>query len=356
MSARPRVALVAATSDILGGQAVQAETLARALRGDGWDVTYVPINPPFPHGLRWVRRVRYARTLVNEALYVRALAALRGVDVVHLFTASYWSFLLVTAPVVAAARALGLPLVLNYHSGEADDHLSRFGPLVHPWLRRADAIIVPSAYLQAVFARHGYAARVVPNAIELERFPFRAREALLPVVLCNRNLEPHYRVDDVIRMHARLAATHPGAVLAVAGTGSEAARLRRLAGAVAPGSVQFLGRVEPDHMPALYDASDIFVNASVIDNQPLSVLEAFAAGVPVVTTPTGDLANMVHDGETGLLVAPRDPAALAGAVESLLHDPARARAMARRARDTVARHAWPAVRAAWADVYQGAVA
>src|SRR5688572_17073050 len=119
------------------------------------------------------------------------------------------------------------------------------------------------------------------------------------------------------------------AELWVAGTGSEDARLRRLAEELAPGSVRFVGRVEPGGMPALYDACDVFVNASVIDNQPLSVLEAFAAGLPVVSTPTGDIASMVKNGETGLLVGPEDPAALADAVESLLGDHTRARALAR---------------------------
>jgi glycosyltransferase involved in cell wall biosynthesis len=272
--AKPRIALVAASADILGGHAVQALTLADALRGDGWDVVLVPINPGFPRGLGWLRRVRYARTAVNELLYVRELAALARADVVHLFTASYWSFLLVTLPVLAAARFYRVPVVLNYHSGEAADHLARFGPLVHPWLRLADALVVPSTYLARIFARHGHPARVVPNAVALERFPFRARPALRPRLLDNRNLEPHYRVDDVIRAHARVRQRHPDAQLALAGVGSESERLRRLAAALAPGSVRFLGRVEPADMPALYDACDVFVNASVIDNQPLSVLEA----------------------------------------------------------------------------------
>jgi len=76
-SGRPRIGMVAASLDILGGQCVQAVNLAAALRGEGMDVTYIPINPPFPAGLRWLRRLRYARTLLNETLYLPSLARLR---------------------------------------------------------------------------------------------------------------------------------------------------------------------------------------------------------------------------------------------------------------------------------------
>ena len=302
MTSRPRIALVAASTDILGGQAMQARTLVDSLRRDGWGVTFVPVNPPIPPGLRWVRSIPYARTIVNEAAYLAYMPMLAHVDVVHVLTASYWSFLLSAAPALLAARLLGKRSVLNYHSGEADDHLTRYGALVHPWLRLADAIVVPSQYLRDVFARHGYQVAVVPNVVELDRFHYRERDRLRPLLLSNRNLEPHYRVEDAIEAHARLLLHHPDARLVVAGSGSQEQTLARLATRVADGTVRFLGRVEPGRMPLLYDSCDVFVNASVVDNQPLSVLEAFASGLPVVTTPTGDLAAMVRPGETGLVV------------------------------------------------------
>src|SRR5437879_13043163 len=95
-----------------------------------------------------------------------------------------------------AARRFGKRIVLNYHSGEAEDHLARWGRLVHPWLRLADEIVVPSEYLKAVFARHGYRARVVPNIVDTGRLRYRARPPLRPRLLSTRNLEPDCRVDN----------------------------------------------------------------------------------------------------------------------------------------------------------------
>jgi L-malate glycosyltransferase len=348
---KPRVAVVAPSLDILGGQGVQARSLVQALEGDGYPVTFLAINPTFPPGLGWLRNIRYLRTCANQLMYLPSLTRLASVDVVHVFSASYWSFLLAPVPAMAAARSLNKRVVLHYHSGEADDHLSNWGTLVHPWLRLAHEIVVPSEYLRSVFARHGYHARVIPNVVDVSRFRYRDRAPLRPRLLSTRNLEPYYRVDVILEAFARFKVQEPAATLIVAGCGSEEARLRRLAASLADDAIHFVGKIDPEAMPTLYAEADIFLNASVVDNQPVSIIEAHSAGLPVVSTATGDIPFMVRDGETGLLVPPGDGAALADALVTLWHDPDRARHMARQARREVEKHTWPAVRDAWAEVY-----
>lgn len=348
---RPRIALVAFSLDILGGQGVQACTLVGELRKEGYEVFFVPFNPRVPRPLRGVQRYRYVRTLLNQALYLPSLRQLRAADVVHVFSASYWSFVLAAVPAILAARSLGKRIVLHYHSGEADDHLARWGGLVHPWLRLVDEIVVPSEYLRGVFARHGYRVRVIRNVVDTSCFRYRERTLLRPRLLSTRNLEPYYRVDNTLEAFALLKAPYPEATLTVAGYGREEGRLRRLAASLGASGIRFVGRVEPGAMADLYEEADVFVNSSVVDNQPVSVLEAFAAGLPVVSTETGDIAAMVRDGETGLLVPPGDPAAMAKAVADLLDNPDRALGMARRARREVEEYTWPRVRDAWAAMY-----
>ncbi|MGE0453605.1 MAG: glycosyltransferase family 4 protein [Vicinamibacteria bacterium] len=349
----PSVTLVAASLEILGGQGVQAATLLEQLRADGQRARFLPIDPELPRAARPLRRVRVLRTLVNQALYLPSLRRLAQSDVAHVFCAAYWSFLLAAVPAILAARALGKRVILNYHSGEAPDHLARWGALVHPWLRRVDAIAVPSEFLGEVFARHGYRAHVIPNVVDLGHFRFRDRDAGRLRLLSVRNFEAHYRVGNSIEALAVLLRRRPHATLTVAGYGSEEAALRRTAARLR-GAVRFVGRVPPSAIAELYDAHDVFLNSSVIDNQPLSILEAFACGLPVVTTATGGIASMVRDGETGLLVPPDDPVALAAAVERLAQAPGEARELARRARLAVARHTWPEVRERWLKLYAGA--
>ncbi len=348
-----RIAVVAPTLEILGGQAVQARALMDGLQSEGHEVLFVPINPGFPPAFRWLRRARYVRTVINEAHYLPSLLRLRQADLVHVFSASYWSFVLAPLPAMLAGRNFGKRVVLNYHSGEAADHLARWGLLVHPWLRLADEIVVPSEYLRAVFARHGYRTRVIRNVVDTSRFHYRERSPLRPRFLSTRNLDQYYRVDITLEAFARVKARCPDATLTVAGYGPEEGRLRRLAASLAVTGIRFIGRVEPGAMPRLYDGADIFLNSSVLDNQPVSVLEAFAAGLPVVSTGVGDLAALVRDGETGLVVPPGDPGAMADAAMTLLASSDRAAVLARRARQDAERYTWAHVRHEWAAVYAG---
>jgi glycosyltransferase involved in cell wall biosynthesis len=346
-----RVTIVAASLEILGGQGVQAALLIGALRGENCDVRLLPIDARLP---RWLRRIPYVRTVANQAMYLPSLASLRHADVVQVFSASYWSFLLAPVPAMLAARLLGKRVILHYHSGEAADHLARWGALVHPWLRLAHEIVVPSEYLRGVFAAHGYKTKVIPNIVDLSQFRFRERRPLHPRLLSLRNLEPYYRVDMILHAFAAIRRRRADATLTVAGYGGEEARLKALADELGVASaVRFVGRTEPACVPALFDESDIFVNSSVLDNQPVSILEAFAAGTPVVSTPAGDIPAMVADSVSGRLVAMNNPGAMADAVLGLIEDPESARAMARAAHESLEKFTWQAVRSLWANVYDG---
>jgi glycosyltransferase involved in cell wall biosynthesis len=188
--------------------------------------------------------------------------------------------------------------------------------------------------------------------VDLSRFAYRARRPLRPRLLSTRNLEPHYREDMIIQAYAQLKPRVPEATLTIAGYGSEETRLRLLVRSAGLNDVRFIGRVEPEDMPRVYDEADIFLNASVVDNQPVSILEAFASGMPVVSTPTGDIAALVRHHDTGLLVPPFDPGAIAHAIAWLLANPDRAAGFAERAHASTSKYTWPAVRDAWAAMYR----
>lgn len=346
-----RVALIAASLDIIGGHGVEAQLLERALRAEGHDVVLVPINQRFPRRLEWVRRWRGLRTLVNELFYAADLRRLAKVDIVQVFSASYWSFLIAPVPALLASRLLGKRAILHYHSGEADDHLAHWGWLVHPWLRLAHEIVVPSEYLRSVFARYGYRVRVIYNIVDVSAFAYRERSTFQPRLISTRALERPYGIDVVIRAFGRLVKIRPDAELVVAGTGHEDGVLRELA-APYGGRVTFVGRVEPAAMPAVLDRADFFLNASVVDNQPVSILEACASGLAVVSTGTGAIADMLGGGARGAIVPLADPDAMARAVLAQLDAPEQTREMTRRARAHIERFTWLAVRSAWAHVYE----
>ena len=340
---RRTIAVVAPGPEVAGGQSVQAAALVAALRDDGHEVDFIPTGP----APGFVRGVPVLRTIVNAALYQPRLMRLAHAHTALIFSASYWSFVLAPLPALVAARVFGARAVLVYHSGEADDHLTRWRRFLRACLALADRIVVPSEFLRDVFARHGESAVVIPNVVDLSAFAYRERLPLRARLLSARSLEAPYGVENTLRAFALLKRRRPDAVLTVAGSGSEFPRLRALADELGVGGIRFLGAVRPESMPRLLDEADLFVNSSLVDNQPVSLLEAFASGTPVVSTPSGGIARMVRDGENGRLVPAQDPRAMAEAIDDLLARPDDGAALARRAREEVERHAWPRVRPLW---------
>jgi glycosyltransferase involved in cell wall biosynthesis len=348
-----RVLIIAPSLDILGGQAVQADRLLERLRQEpGIEAGFLPVNPRLRGGLRRLQAIKYVRTVVTSIAYIASLfARVRHYDVLHIFSASYFSFLLAPTPAMLVGKLYGKKILLNYHSGEAEDHLQRWRRSAIPTIRLADVLIVPSPYLVRIFAKVGLPAKPIDNLIETDRFRFRERRPLRPVFLSNRNFEKHYGVDRILRAFAIIQKRIPEARLVIAGDGPERPSLEHLAHALDLKNVDFTGRVGNERIVELYDSTDIFLNASEIDNQPLSLLEAFACGLPVVTTDAGGIPDMVVPEKTALVVAKGDYEQLAANALRLIDDSVLAKSLIEEARLECRKYQWSAVRDQWLNLY-----
>ena len=354
---RIKVAFVAPSLGILGGQAVQADRLLSAWKNDpDVDAWLVPVNPTPPRLLRFALDIKYLRTVVNELIYFPLLVReLSRADVVHVFSASYASFLLAPLPAMIVARALGKPTVLNYRSGEAPDHLQR-SRLARCAIARVDTNIVPSRFLVDVFRRFGIDASIIPNIVDLERFTFRERDPLRPRLVSTRNFDALYNVATTLRAFRLVQDRWPDATLTLVGGGPQEPDLRALAAALELRSVTFAGRVKPNEVAGCYADNDIYLQSPDIDNMPTSVIEAFASGLPVVSTNAGGIPAIVTHERHGLLAPSGDHEMLAAHVLRLLDEPERARAMARDAFAICQACTWPAVRGRWLDAYRAVAA
>lgn len=347
-----RVAIVAPSLRFLGGQAIQAQRLLAGWSTDSdvhaWLVPHDPI-PLWPLSL--ARRVKYVRTAVTEAAYIPLLVReLRRADVVHVFSASYASFLLAPVPAIAVARALGKPVVLNYRSGEAPDHLRR-SRLARRVIAGVDRNVVPSQFLVDVFAGFGIRAVIVPNVVDLSQFRFRARTPLAPRILSTRNFDDLYNVACTVRAFRAVQARRPDATLTLVGGGPNEPALRTLVRELGLTSVTFQGRVPPSEIAASYEAHDIYLQSPDIDNMPASIIEAFASGLPVVSTRAGGIPAILKDDEEGLLAPLDDHEELARLVLRLLDEPLLGPRLARAAHGTCVRYTWSRVREQWLRVY-----
>ena len=348
-----RVALVAPSLRYVGGQAVQADLFLRYWQDDPEvDAVFVPIDPHFPRGLQWAERVPFLRTIIREPIYlVRLWREMKKVDIAHIFSASYWSFLLGPMPAQVVAHFRGKKTLINYHSGEARDHLLRFRK-AGQILKNADGLVVPSAYLVDVFRQFSLKAQIVPNVVDLSQFSFRTRNSLRPHLVCTRGFHPYYSVDVVVRAFCEVQKAFPEASLDLVGTGPLEQNIRSLVAKLGLEGVNFVGVVSRKEIGKFYDRADIFINASWLDNMPVSILEAFSCGTPVVSTAPDGIRYLVEHERTGLLCEPGDWRALADNVMRLLKDPALALRLAHNAFNESQRYHWERLRTQWLDVYR----
>ena len=352
-ASRIRVSIVAPSLRYVGGQSVQADLLMQYWKDDAEvDVRFIPVDPHFPFGLGWAERVPALRTVIREPLYALSLwNELKNTDVAHIFSAAYSSFLLAPLPAWRIARLRGKKTLINYHSGECRDHLQR-SQVTRMVLKKTDRLVVPSGYLVDVLGEFGLSALAIPNIVDISQFKFRARRPLRPHLVCTRGFHPYYCVDVVVRAFAEVQKLFPDARLDLVGGGPIEGEIRNLVREMNLTGVNFRGVVARGEIGRFYDDADIFINASRLDNMPVSILEGFAAGMPVVSTEPEGMRYVVEHGHTGLLSALGDVAALAQNVTRVLQDAELAERLVSNAREELKRYAWPVVREQWLDVYR----
>jgi glycosyltransferase involved in cell wall biosynthesis len=351
-----RIGLIGPLPPPAGGMANQTRQLADLLRREGAAVTLVQTNAPYVP--RCVGRLRGLRALFRLPPYlVRLWRAAGEVDVFHVMANSGLSWHLMAIPAIRVARLRGVGVIVNYRGGGAADFFERASKRTLRGLQSVDALITPSEFLRDVFARIGMQARVVPNIIDCERFRRAAAcvESAVPNLLVARNLERIYDIATAIRAFAIVRGCWPAATLTVAGSGPELGNLQRLATELGvSGATCFTGRVENARMPELYARATVALNPSTVDNMPISILEAYASGVPVVSTRVGGVPYIAEHEQTALLVDVGDADGMAQAVLRLLGDPALARRLAEAGTARAQRYAWPELRESWHSEYRRA--
>jgi len=339
-----------------GGMANQTRQLAGLLQQEGVAVTLVQTNAPYYPA--WTGRVKGMRAICRLIPYlVRIWLSAKNVRLFHVMANSGWSWHLYAAPVIWIAWLRQKPVIINYRGGEAEKFFSQSFFWVRPSLRRVTTILVPSGFLQGVFKKFGFDTIIIPNIINLERFftqiEVNTKKKSDPHIIVTRNLEPIYDIMSAIHAFAIVRANLPAARLTIAGSGPERSALEHLVTDLGlSGSVRFTGRLDNEMISALYQDADVMINPSLVDNMPISILEALASGVPVVSTDVGGIPFLVTHEKNALLVPPARPGVMAEAVLRVLNDPILANHLVEEGVKLIQEYAWPNVRVRLLAAYQ----
>ena len=348
-SKKIKVAIVATSIRLVGGVSIQAKRLLDAFESDKEiETLFIPNNPETAF-----TNVKFLRTIfASLRFWWLLLTKIPKCDVVHIFSSANTGYIIATLPPLFFSKIYGKKVILHYHSGDLEAHLENWKITAKPTMKRFDKIIVPSQFLVDVFGKFDLKAEAIFNFVESEKFKFRERKSLRPVFLSNRNFEKHYQVSDALRAFRLIQNRLPNAKLLVAGSGSEEKLLRNLAAELKLENVEFLGRIEPSEMPQVYDKADVYLNSSIVDNMPLSFIEAFAAGTPIVSYATGGIPYICEHNETALLVETKDFEALAREAIRLLEDENLAQKIIAKARQESVKYSWENVREQWLETYR----
>jgi len=330
-----RVAVVGNFNPRQSGVKYQAEVLSDLFEADGAAVLRVTYQ-----------QNRYLRPFCTVA---ELLAQAPRFDVVCCQAFSFGNWVN-AACAIALGRFLRKRVVVVYRGGGFIEFVSRYRWAVLPFLRRAHRVVVPSGFLREAMDRFGVRAHIIPNIIDLESWPYHRRDRFAPDLLWVRHLREGYNPWMAIEALRTVQHHYPNATLRMAGDGPLETSIRRWLAAESVTGVTLLGHLPMSELQRHYRECSIFISTTNYDNQPRSVLEAMASGLPVVSTNVGGVPFLVQNGVNGLLVQKGRADEMAQAVLRLLGDPAEARRLSEAGLDTVRQHSWAANRERWLDV------
>ncbi|WP_053990382.1 glycosyltransferase family 4 protein [Mangrovimonas sp. TPBH4] len=297
--------------------------------------------------------LRYASSYNNKLLrlldmFYHCMRYSKSTDIVLIDTYStsnfYYAFL-----VSQLCRVLRLPYITSLNGGNLPARLVSHPKLCALIFKHAQYNVSPSKYLKDAFAKHGYANVVhIPNSIELRHYPLVKRPYESIRLLWVRSFSKIYNPQMAVRVVCALQQKGYDASLCMVGPDSDGSleEVRALAEDLNV-SVRFTGKLSKAEWTQLAKEYNIFINTTNFDNTPVSVIEAMALGLPVVSTNVGGMPYLITDGENGLLVPPNNVQTMVEAIEKVYGDVELREHLIHNARTVVAEFDWELVKQRW---------
>jgi glycosyltransferase involved in cell wall biosynthesis len=212
-----------------------------------------------------------------------------------------------------------------------------------------DLILTPNEFLCDSLSALGL--RIdgkIPNFIEPDQYNFQLRSNLAPRFLYLRGMHPIYNPEMALRAFALIQRKHPDAVLTMVGREDRnSIYCRSLVHDLNLRNVNFLGLVPKDEIPKLADSHDIYLQTNRVDNMPVTVIEMWTCGLPVVATNVGGVPYLIRDGVNGMLVELEDYQGMAEICLDLLENPEKAQYLSLNGRTSAEKFTWERVVDEW---------
>jgi glycosyltransferase involved in cell wall biosynthesis len=250
------------------------------------------------------------------------------------------------------------PYILSLHGGALPEFAKRWPGRVRRLLASGKAVVAPSRYLAETMKQYCNDIQVVPNALVLSDFPCRLRGPIAPRLVWVRSFHRIYNPSLAVRVLAALRVDIPDARLTMVGPdkgdGALEAMCREIVELGLEGAVDVAGAVAHEEITRYLADADIFLNTTGLDNTPVSVIEALASGLCVVTTNVGGISYLLENEKDALLVPPSDARAMAEAVRRLFVEPGLAATLSRNGRLKAEKFDWSHILPEWESLIRRA--
>ena len=313
------------------------ETLSLLLRQEGYDVEVTSaISNKALRMLDMMRALLRSRKSVDTVL----------IDTYS--TSNFWYAVIIAS----LCRTFSIPYIPILHGGNLPHRLKNNAKICKQLFGSAQINVAPSGYLYNAFAKAGFSNLIlIPNTIELVEYPFKERTVFKPNLLWVRSFAEIYNPLMAVQVLEKLYQRYPEATLTMVGPDKDGSLA--LCEAYARKNslpVHFTGRLSKKDWTSLAQDHDVFISTTNFDNTPVSVMEAMALGLPVVSTNVGGMPYLIDDNIDGLLSPPDEVVAFSEKISDLLSQTAHTKEMAAKARLKVTSYDWSVVKEQWNKV------
>ena len=279
----------------------------------------------------------------------KCLLLYRKVDYVIIDTYSTLNFYYALI-ISQLCRILRKPYITILHGGNLPERLTRSAYFSRLIFKNAKRNIAPSKYIQSAFETNGYVnLEYIPNTIEIKKYDFRKRQLKTPKLLWVRSFSKLYNPALAIKVVAELKNMGVDTVLCMVGPDSNDGSFKTTQKLASEQGIEvdFRGKLPKSEWLELSKKYNIFLNTTNFDNMPVSVIEAMAMGLLVISTNVGGMPYLITDKVNGILVEPNMESAIVNEILKVLNNPEDAHLMINKARVFAEQLDWEIVKKEW---------
>jgi glycosyltransferase involved in cell wall biosynthesis len=320
-----------------GKTATTIDTLGPLLQQEGYNLRFASSIQNISKRLLHMMRVTYKSRKWAEVVLIDTYS-----------TKNFWYAITISR----ICKSLKLKYIPILHGGNLPKRLIKNPMAMDAFINNAHAVVSPSDYLCSAFAKAGYHnITQINNFIELENYPFQERTIIKPKLLWVRSFAEIYNPKMAIYVLQKLKKEHPHASLTMVGPEKDGSLeiCRKLANELDV-EVHFTGLLPKKQWIELSKNHDIFINTTHFDNLPVSLVEAMALGLPIISTEVGGISYFISNDVNGKLVPDNDIDQMVASIADLINNPIKSRHIINEARSKIKDYSWQKVRAQWSSI------